>query len=291
MTASPTRCDSAAPRARAANPTGATGYSSGLLEQLRVRCRLPSPAGDRRRQEDSMRPKWRSTLARLAIILAAVSSPAAARAQTISLDEGAFRIIMGGREVGRETFVIRQSGSGSGAVIIAQGRVVLDTIGGAAELSPSLEVVGASLRPAAYQVEVRGPDAQRIAGRLVGGRFSARIVSAAGEQMREYLASDGAVLLDETIAHHYYFLARRLDGAPFRVPVIIPRQSRQVSAGVTPRGTENIVIGGERVQARRMSVEPASGAVRHVWVESQGRVLRVEIPARGYVAERTAGPR
>lgn len=238
-----------------------------------------------------MRPTWRSTLALLAAILASASLPAASIAQTVSLDEGAFRIIMGGREVGRETFSIRQSGTGAGAVIIAQGRVVLDTIGGAAELSPSLEVVGASLRPAAYQVEVRGPDAQRIAGRLVGGRFSARIVSAAGEQMREYLASDGAVLLDETIAHHYYFLARRLDGAPFRVPVIIPRQSRQVSAGVTPRGSENIVIGGERVQARRMSVEPASGAVRHVWVDSQGRVLRVEIPARGYVAERTAVPR
>jgi hypothetical protein len=58
-------------------------------------------------------------------------------------------------------------------------------------------------------VKVEGAESQQIAGRVVGGRFSAKIISPAGEQMREYLASDGAIVADEGVAHHYYFLARQ----------------------------------------------------------------------------------
>jgi hypothetical protein len=38
-------------------------------------------------------------------------------------------------------------------------------------------------------------------------------------------------------------------------------------------------------------VQPAGGTERHVWVDALNRVLRVDIPARGYRAERTRIPR
>src|SRR5687767_1553626 len=110
-------------------------------------------------------------------VLLAVSAGASA-AQTTLVDEGTFILRENGREVGREVFAIRRSGTGPGAVIIAQGRVDL---GESDDLVTSLEVSGEGFRPATYAVQVEGAAPERIAGRVSGGRFSARIISPAGE--------------------------------------------------------------------------------------------------------------
>jgi hypothetical protein len=213
-----------------------------------------------------------------------------AMAQGTSIDEGTFRLLVNGQEVGTETFTIRQTGSGADAIVTARGRVALDGQAGAQQLAATLQLAGPALRPAAYEMALEGADAQRVAGRVVGGRFSARIVSATGEQGREYLVSEGAVVLDEGVAHHYYFLALRVDAGSARVPVVIPRESRQVWAEVTSGGTENINVGGRTISGRRLTVTPQGGTARHVWVDAQNRVLRLEIPERSFVAVRTAAP-
>jgi hypothetical protein len=220
-----------------------------------------------------------------ALLLALASSPLGA--QTTVVDEGTFVLRENGREVGREVFAIRRSGTGPGAVVIAQGRVDL---GEADDLVTSLEVSGEGFRPATYAVQVEGAEPQRIAGRVAGGRFSARIISPAGEMMREYLAGEGAVIVDEGVAHQYYFIAQQLDETSFTVPLIIPRQSRQVSASVSVGAAENLTIGGQSVMARRLDVRPTGLPDRSVWVDAQGRVLRLEIRDRGMTAERLALP-
>jgi hypothetical protein len=230
------------------------------------------------------------TFKSLMIAVTVLSAPAAVHGQTTTLDEGTFRLLVGGREAGTETFSIRQSGSGDRAVVIAQGRVVLADGGGGEQVTSSLQLSGSPLRPAAYDLQVEGEDTERIAGRVVGGRFSARIVRPAGEQMREYLVSDGAVIADEGVAHHYYFLAQRVGGESGRIPVVIPRSSRQVWAQVTVAGTEAVQVAGRSVQARRLDVQLEGGAAAQVWVDAQDRVLRVAIPSKDFVAERTAVP-
>jgi hypothetical protein len=226
-----------------------------------------------------------------AAMAAVVISVGALDAQTTTLDEGSFRISINGKEVGTETFSIRQNGSGESAVIIAVGRVVLDADRGPQELSSELQVGGRTLRPAAYEVRVQGSGAERITGRVVGGRFSAQIVSPAGESMREYLAGDGAILADDGVAHHYYFLANRLKGASARVPMIIPRQSKQVTAQVNVTGEVKLTVGGTEVDARRISVTPGTGQERIIWVDAQGRVLRMEVPASKFLAVRAEPPK
>jgi hypothetical protein len=224
-----------------------------------------------------------------AAVLALAAVPVGA--QTTTLDEGIYRILVRGNEVGRETFTIRQSGTGPGAVIISQGRIVLDNQVGARELTSSLEVAGPALRPVAYQIVIRGAEQMTIAGRLVGNRFSTRLVSPAGETMREFLAGEGAVLADSDIVHHYYFLGRRLAPTERQVPLIVPQESRQVMASVVVRDEQDITINGARTRARRVVVSPAELDARHLWLDGEGRILRLEVPARGIVAERTALPR
>jgi hypothetical protein len=211
-------------------------------------------------------------------------------AQTETLDEGSYRILVGGAEVGMETFAIRQNGSGPDAVVIAKGHVVLDASKGGTQINATVQLAGPSLRPAAYEMEVRGGDAQGIRATVRGSRVSARIMSSAGENQREYLVSDGAVLIDEGVAHQYYFLARRGGTGSVTVPIVMPRQSKQVNASITFRGDESISVAGKSVQARHIVVAPAGSAVVDVWADAQGRVLKIEIPARKYVAVRTALP-
>jgi hypothetical protein len=231
----------------------------------------------------------RTSLLKPLFCLGLLVTPAAG--QTVTLDEGVFRLLVNGQEVGRETFSIRQNGSGDAAVVVAMGRVVLDTARGAQVLNAEMQVAGPALRPAAYQVSVEGANPEKIAGRVAGGRFSARIVSSGGERMREYLASEGAVVTDEGVAHQYYFLAQRALAGSNQIPLIIPRQNQQVAATVTEAGTERTTIGGSTVEARRLVISVPGGAERHLWVDGQGRVLRLEIPARKFVAERVAAPR
>jgi hypothetical protein len=222
--------------------------------------------------------------------LLAVGGAGSARAQGTIVDEGSFRLMIGGQEVGTETFSIRQTGDGADAVLTARGRVALDSQRGAQEIAATLQVGGPALRPASYEMTLEGADAQRVAGRVVGGRFTARIVSATGEHGREYLVSEGAVVLDEGVAHHYHFLARRVEGGTARVPIVIPRESRQVWAEVSSGASEAVNVGGRSVQARRLTVAPQGGSARHVWVDGQNRVLRVEIPDQNFVAVRAAAP-
>jgi hypothetical protein len=223
----------------------------------------------------------------LAVTTAALTALPAA-AQTVRIDEGTFRIMLGGREVGMETFSIRQNGTGADAVIIAQGRVVLEQNGGS-EVVANVQLAGAGLRPVAYDLELRGADARRIHGSVSGRRASARI-AAASETFREYLVTEGAVVLDDGVAHHYYFIAQRAAAGATTVPIMVPRESRQIQATIAVSGPESTSAGGTTVQARRITVQPDGGDVRSVWVDSAGRVLRVEIPARNLVAVRTTLP-
>lgn len=216
--------------------------------------------------------------------VALITSPAAA--QTVQLDEGTFRILVNGREVGTETFSLRQNGTGADAVVIAQGRVVLDSN----ETTANVQLAGAGLRLVAYDVELSGADARRIRASVSRGRASSRTLSAAGETMKEYLVSDGAVLLDDGVAHHYYMIGQRAAAGATSTPILIPRESRQVQATLTQAGPESVQVGSGTVRARKVVVQPAGGDARTVWLDDQGRVLRVEIPARGYVAVRTAVP-
>jgi hypothetical protein len=220
------------------------------------------------------------------LALIATLGAAPAIAQTAVIDEGTFRLSVRGSVVGNETFTIRQTGTGAGATIFAQGRVVLDT---GEQTRALLQVEGPALRPAGYQIEATGPQRRTIRGQAAGNRFRAQIVSPAGETMREYLISDGAIILDDGVAHHHYFVAARSPGAG-PVTVIVPGMNRQTTGVLREAGRETIAVGGQRIDARRLSFEPDGLAARTLWVDEQGRILRLSIPDLGFLAERTAPP-
>jgi hypothetical protein len=233
-----------------------------------------------------MKPSFAGALGALSLSLLAASTPLAAQAGVV--DAGTFRIFVDGRQAGTEEFSIRQTGAGTAAELLATGRVSVQLPSGTLDLAPRLRATGIQADPVSYQVDVGGSSPQRIVGSVASGRFSAKIVTGAGEQLREYVVSSGALVLDDGVAHQYYFLAQRGAG---RVPVIIPRENRQAVATLTRRGEEQTDVGGQRVRAYHLVVQVAGGPERHVWVDALNRVLKVEIPERSYVAVRSEVPR
>lgn len=221
--------------------------------------------------------------------LALLAGLAAAAPAAAQIDQGTFRVYAQDQDVGTEEFTIRQTGSGTGQEVFATGRVRVRLPEGSLELDPRLRTRGIEGDPVEYQVDVGGTSPRKIVGTVGGGRFSAKIVTASGEQLREYVASRGAVVLDEGVAHHYHFLAQRTHNG--RLPVIVPRENRQVMATISSRGEERVKVGGTSITLFHLVVQPQGGDEHHVWVDALNRVLRVEVPARGYRAERTEIPR
>ncbi len=215
--------------------------------------------------------------------------PAALSAQNVTLDEGSFDISVNGQQVGTETFSIRRIGSGPAASIIARGRVVREN--GAQEIGTSLQLQGNPPRPTAYEIVVQGDAAQRILARADGDRFTVRFISPEGERMREYLIRGRVALLDDGIAHQYYFL-RALMGSSSSadLTLIIPRRSLQTSAHIQVQGQDSIRVGNRTIAATEYTLQPTGAGQQQFWTDSQGRILRVSIPDRSFIAQRTAPP-
>jgi hypothetical protein len=223
----------------------------------------------------AIRTNWASLVC--AACLTAAAHPAAvpaAAAQEKIVDEGSFTIFRKGARVGRETFTIRRSVTPNEDVYVANATVDFD----AQRLTPALRT-DTSYAPLAYQMEVRTNDQLqlRLKGVIGRGRFSARVKTPNGEAAKEYIVSEGALVIDDDVFHQYYFLAQRLKGTSFTVPVVIPTRNMQQTMHVQLMGVERVVIGGTPTDARRMNATISGGATRDIWIDSQGRVLKVTL--------------
>jgi hypothetical protein len=216
-----------------------------------------------------------------------------ATAQVTTVDEGSFTITRGGTKptdrIGQESFTIRRTKGPGGDVVVANATVTFDT----EHLAPALRT-DTSFSPLAYQVEVRtGTDVERLRGRIGGGRFSAQLKNAKGESSKEYIVSDGALILDDDIFHQYYFLVQRARGAQgsATIPVVIPRRNTQETMRIQSGANEQVRVGTTSVEARHYTIQEPTGATRQVWADAQGRILKVQLDASGITATRDELPR
>ena len=230
-------------------------------------------------------PRAVGPLSMLTAFLAAYAAfaPSAGEAQGVVVDQGSFAISYRGRPAGAEEFSIRRAGLGPDDAMFANATVTLSTDGRSQEVRPLLRATPAGVA-IEYQVEVVGADALELGLRRVARRYVATIHSETGEEQREFPADMDTRVLEQDVAHFYYFLR---DAGPGTItPVIEPRSRSRDELTTGPFVDEQLTIGSTAVTARR--VEYSSGeSSRWVWYDPLGRVLRVEIPATGYVAERT----
>jgi hypothetical protein len=229
------------------------------------------------------------TLSSVVALSLALSSTSFAQVTTV--DEGSFTISRGGTRptdrIGQESFTIRRTRGAGGDVVVANAMVTFDT----ERIAPALRT-DTSFSPLAYQVEVRtGTDVERLRGRIGGGRFSAQLKTAKGESSKEYIVSDGALILDDDVFHQYYFLVQRVRGGSATIPVVIPRRNTQETMRIQAGANEQVRVGTSSVEARHYTVQESAGATRQVWADAQGRILKVQLDAGNITATRDELPR
>ena len=208
---------------------------------------------------------------------------APAGAQNVVLDEGEFRITQAEGGIGTERFAIRQLGQGQDAYVIANAVIELDLPAGHEQVRPLLQT-GLDLSFSRYQVDVAGADPVEIAVTSGERRLLARTRSNRGEQEQEFRAATGTVLLEHGVAHLYWFLSRMSEGDA--TTVLVPRAGVQGRIVLISARPGPVRVAGIQHQARHVTFE-MDGAPHEVWYDSEDRVLRVEVPESGFLAERT----
>ncbi len=208
------------------------------------------------------------------------SSPETLHAQDVVLDEGRFTLFIEGREAGSESFEIHRLGMGQSARIVATATVSL----GGTEMRPTLEA-SPDFRVTGYQNRVTGAREADLSVVLNGRRYVSRMSSAEGEVQREYRAAPRTTVLENRVSHQYYFLAQFIDGGSGPMLALSPVDGEQARLEVVSTETEPFRLGDQQLDARHIRLQ-GGGELRELWIDDQGRVLRVEIPAIGFRAER-----
>lgn len=201
------------------------------------------------------------------------------------LDEGTLLVTKNGAPIGRESFrLIREIGPG-GQQMRARG-----TFGSGDTRVVTNLGADSSGGPVTYEAELtqKGQLVERIQGRGRPGRFSVLISTKSGESAREYVLSHGALLLDGSVFHQFFFVPL---AAVSEITVISPRDAVRARLRLEERGTEQLTIGGRSIRARHVALVDSTGAGRELWVDPLGRLLKVSIPALGLVAVRDDPPR
>jgi hypothetical protein len=211
---------------------------------------------------------------------------AAAQATSV-VDEGTFSVTEKGVAIGRESFRIARTPGPGGQVYLVTGLSALhDT--NRVFTTLGTDSIGV---PVSYLSEhrVAGHLVQSIHGRGRPGRFSIVQQTLTGGSGREYLLGYGALLMDEDVFHHFFFVPLRA-GNP-QLVVIAPGPAQQDTFTVQNRGVETVEIAGRDLSGRRYTLVSSAKGPRDVWIDAEGRLLKVAFPERGLVALRDDPPR
>lgn len=202
------------------------------------------------------------------------------------VDRGTFVIFADGRETGTEEFVVRRSGTGDAQVTMARGTVVMRD---GRTLATTLVATGPALVLGSYQVLVSGSDTLSIRLSRADDRLDALTRGPWGEEMREYRAPPSIVVLEDGVAHHYFALARMAGEERDRIATLAPLSQAEEAAAAVEVRSETIELWGGSLETTRISVGAGSDA-RVAWFDGSGRLVRVFLPSKGFVAERILGP-
>lgn len=219
------------------------------------------------------------------LLIAALALPTTRAPLSDLVDEGSFVLYLDGKRVGREQFSIRRSPAAAG-VIVARSTITFD--GRRIESMVRTDTAG---QPLEFSVEdfQDGRLESRVTGGLVGTRFVQRTSVGSAQTEKELRLAPGTVMADRESVYQYYFVTRARSDA--RIQLLFPRRLQRDSVSITVRSeNQDVELGNGKVVARHLIVTDAAGIATDVWLDAQGRVLRVAVQSRGFVAVRDAPP-
>lgn len=201
------------------------------------------------------------------------------------LDEGTLLVRQDTAEIGREAFRLSPArGGGAGWTLACTVRY--DRTRPIVVLNPILEL-GADSLPATLEYTVADPrEPLRILGQLVHGRFSVRLLGRRTERAREFPAQARVVVLDDAVFSLYLPAAWQAGPTPVPVTGIFPRGGRRERLTLQDLGVESTTLNRAPASLRHITVTGGANQLVHLWLDSAGHLLKVEVPAHRLTAER-----
>lgn len=235
-----------------------------------------------------MRPSILTLVTLVTLAAVSAASPLASaplRAQAV-LDDGSFTLYVNGERIGREQFSIRRADIGTRPALLARATVTL----GPRRLESTLRA-DTTGQPIEFLFEEHrdGRIALAARGEVSAGRFAQRVSSQDELSEREVRLLPGTVVFDDETIHQYYFVGRVPPGGGVRV--LVPRRLGRDSLAVRLRSPLGVVeLGNGTAVGTHLIVVNAAGVATDVWFDDRGRLLRVAVESRGFVAVRDEPP-
>ena len=211
-----------------------------------------------------------------------LSVPQPAAAQLV--DNGAFRLFVDAVEVGTEEFTIQRVGTGDAQRTFARGNVALHD---GRVLRTVLQMVGPTMILEAYQAALTGTDTAAVEFVRAGDRLQGTVVERQRERLREYRADATTVILEEGVAHHYFVLGlHTAAGTPAAtLQAFAPLSDRPEATTEIRAAPHTLEMEGTSIETTRV-LFGAGERAGAAWFDGSGRLVRVELFARGFVAVR-----
>lgn len=222
-------------------------------------------------------------------LAAAAPAPAAAQGPQ-EIDAGTFELRVRGRTVGTESFGIRRRGGDVRAV----GRVRIDSSAAGLRAREVWLQTDGEYVPSLFRVRPATGDVQSVTAVREENRLRVQISSAAGDRWKEFLAPPDLTLIEPGVAHHWTLILRQHGQALERegrvaAPAVLPVEARRSTLVIQRRGTRQVEVPGANRSAVLYTATLDGGDETRVWIDEEGRVLRMEIPARNLAAVRLPG--
>ncbi|MDH3733617.1 MAG: hypothetical protein OEU54_08785 [Gemmatimonadota bacterium] len=206
---------------------------------------------------------------------AAIAGSATLSAQQV--DAGRLSVLEGGQRVAIESFRVWEAGANLNSVANIEPS---GNRGGEIQVG-----IGLDGQQRGVQYLLQGPGGRSIEGVWTVDRIRIHDVSADGERWRELPSRGPCTVLEDGVAHHYLVLLHVLRSNPGVVDVVMPARGATAKAELVGERLSQVSIDDRPVAATRYDIR-VDGGVHQVWVDDDGRLLRVLDPATGREAIR-----
>ena len=227
------------------------------------------------------------------IVLPLAAALALAQVPSGVIDEGVLVVRRDSQEVARETFRLRERrpGDPAGGWLLDASARWPGTGSRTTALTPVLELA-ADTAPAAlaYDVVADGKS-ERITGQPGPGRFTLRYLLPGVERSRELPGGPHIVIADDSVFSLFLVVAWRAPrgAGATHVTAILPRVAGRATLTLTDLGIAATTVNRDPAMLRHILIAGGPMGPVHVWLDRDGRLMKVEIPDRGLRAERLPG--
>jgi len=216
-----------------------------------------------------------------------IVQPVAATPQGRLIDRAVLSIRHGSAEIGREEFSIRQGRAlETGAGFVSSGF----TISAAAyypssrsyATATSIVHLGPDSQPSMARVDLEGSGKPTLFVDFSARRITVRHRTSAGESASQYPRAARSVVVDDSIMSLFAVLP---SDAPGAVTLFYPRTGHREQTSLEDLGTETTLVAGDERRLRHWTLG-SGDLLRHLWYDSAGRLIKIEMPAASLIATR-----